>query len=154
MNTTEATETRYQCRHIFTDGRRCASPSLRREHLCYYHHTTRRPIPAADQRRRRTNITRHTAFDLPVTDINEPHRPPTHLPSSTPSADSPPTRSIPAAPASSSTASPSPPPTCRAQPPSPTPAPQNSWKRSPRTPPQALRPLAPRRRVEPEPSTL
>ncbi len=38
---------RYQCRHIFTDGRRCGSPSLRREEFCYYHHTTRRPAPRA-----------------------------------------------------------------------------------------------------------
>ncbi len=36
---------RYQCRHIFTDGHRCGSPSLRREDLCYYHHTTRTPAP-------------------------------------------------------------------------------------------------------------
>ncbi len=34
---------RFQCRHIFTDGHRCGSPSLRHEHFCYYHHTTRRP---------------------------------------------------------------------------------------------------------------
>jgi 2,3-bisphosphoglycerate-independent phosphoglycerate mutase len=34
-----ATETtrQYQCRHIFTDGRRCASPCLRQEEFCYYH---------------------------------------------------------------------------------------------------------------------
>jgi hypothetical protein len=41
--TTEPVE--YQCRHIFTDGRRCASPTLRsprgHEPFCYYHHTTR-----------------------------------------------------------------------------------------------------------------
>ncbi len=30
-----------QCRHIFPDGHRCGSPSLRHEHFCYYHHTTR-----------------------------------------------------------------------------------------------------------------
>ena len=35
---------RYQCRHIFTDGHRCGSPSLRHEAFCYYHHTTCRPI--------------------------------------------------------------------------------------------------------------
>jgi hypothetical protein len=49
---------RYQCRHIFTDGRRCGSPSLRHEELCYYHHTTRRPV--ADPH------TRHPHFDLPL----------------------------------------------------------------------------------------
>src|SRR6195952_3195228 len=51
------TETRYVCRHIFTDGRRCQSPTLRGaagpEHFCYYHHTTRRPIPTTELRRRR-----------------------------------------------------------------------------------------------------
>ena len=50
-------ETRYVCRHIFTDGRRCQSPTLRGgagpEHFCYYHHTTRRPIPTMELRRRR-----------------------------------------------------------------------------------------------------
>ena len=39
--TAEATPKRYRCRHIFIDGRRCGSPSLRREPFCYYHHTTR-----------------------------------------------------------------------------------------------------------------
>ena len=33
----------YQCRHIFTDGHRCGSRSLRRERFCYYHHQTRKP---------------------------------------------------------------------------------------------------------------
>jgi hypothetical protein len=32
---------RYRCRHIFTDGHRCGSPSLRGEDLCYYHHKSR-----------------------------------------------------------------------------------------------------------------
>lgn len=42
---TEQTSRRYQCRrHIFTEGRRCGSPSLRGEEFCYYHHTTRRPV--------------------------------------------------------------------------------------------------------------
>jgi hypothetical protein len=43
-----------QCRHIFTDGRRCGSPCLRLESFCYYHHTTRKPIadPAARRSRR------------------------------------------------------------------------------------------------------
>jgi hypothetical protein len=49
---------RYQCRHIFTDGRRCGSPSLRHEELCYYHHTTRRP--AENPRLRQSH------FDLPL----------------------------------------------------------------------------------------
>jgi len=32
---------RYQCRHIFTAGRRCQSPSLRGEDLCYFHQHAR-----------------------------------------------------------------------------------------------------------------
>src|SRR5882724_2317706 len=51
---------RYQCRHIFTDGHRCGSPCLRHEELCYYHHTTRRPIENPRERR-----ARQSAFDLP-----------------------------------------------------------------------------------------
>jgi hypothetical protein len=44
---------RYQCRHIFTDGHRCGSPCLRGEDLCYYHHTTRRPIANPRDRQNR-----------------------------------------------------------------------------------------------------
>ena len=41
---------RYQCRHIFTDGRRCGSPCLLGEDFCFYHFTahTRRAIPTID----------------------------------------------------------------------------------------------------------
>lgn len=35
----------FRCRHIFTDGRRCGSASLRAENFCFYHDTTRRPAP-------------------------------------------------------------------------------------------------------------
>ena len=38
----------YQCRHIRTNGRRCGTPSLRGEHLCYFHHTSRRPEARRD----------------------------------------------------------------------------------------------------------
>jgi hypothetical protein len=58
--TTEAPK-RYQCRHIFTDGRRCASPCLRQEEFCYYHHTTRKPVAGPRQRR-----SRRSAFHLPL----------------------------------------------------------------------------------------
>src|SRR5712672_3511511 len=51
----------YQCRHIFTDGRRCASPCLRQQEFCYYHHTTRRPVANPTQRR-----TRRSTFHLPL----------------------------------------------------------------------------------------
>ena len=36
---------RFQCRHILVAGQRCGSPSLRRENFCFYHLSTRRPIP-------------------------------------------------------------------------------------------------------------
>src|SRR6059036_3840844 len=52
QHTTEAPK-QYQCRHIFTDGRRCASPCLRQQEFCYYHHTTRRPVANSRQRRTR-----------------------------------------------------------------------------------------------------
>jgi hypothetical protein len=54
------TSKRYKCRHIFLDGRRCGSPSLRREEFCYYHHTTRGA--AADLRDRRARM---CEFELP-----------------------------------------------------------------------------------------
>jgi hypothetical protein len=37
---------RYQCRHIFAEGHRCRALSLRQEHFCYIHHTSRHPLPA------------------------------------------------------------------------------------------------------------
>ena len=55
--TPEADSTQFQCRHIFTDGRRCGSPAIRgpegAESFCYYHHNSRRPIQDAPTRRRR-----------------------------------------------------------------------------------------------------
>ncbi|HEY6412079.1 MAG TPA: hypothetical protein VIX42_00230 [Edaphobacter sp.] len=62
MNETNIeTKKRYQCRHIFTDGRRCGSACLRYEEFCYYHHTTRRPAENPRQRRNR-----RSTFDLPL----------------------------------------------------------------------------------------
>ena len=52
--------TRFQCRHIFTDGRRCLSPGLRNEEFCYYHHTSRRPVQNLNTRRKRMST-----FTLP-----------------------------------------------------------------------------------------
>ena len=64
------TETRYVCRHIFTDGRRCQSPVLRGaagpEHFCYYHHTTRRPIPTMELRARKNHRACREPFHLPL----------------------------------------------------------------------------------------
>ncbi|ADW67935.1 hypothetical protein AciX9_0867 [Granulicella tundricola MP5ACTX9] len=57
---------RFQCRHIHTDGRRCGSPTLRHEHFCYYHHTTRKPIPRADLAARYADQNRNAPFDLPL----------------------------------------------------------------------------------------
>ncbi len=47
--------------HLHRLGRRCGSPCLRGEDLCYYHHTTRRPI--ANPRDRQS---RRSEFDLPL----------------------------------------------------------------------------------------
>ena len=60
-DTTTETPKQYQCRHIFTDGRRCASPCLRQEDFCYYHHTTRKPVANPHQRR-----SRRSTFHLPL----------------------------------------------------------------------------------------
>jgi hypothetical protein len=66
------TEKRFQCRHIFTDGHRCGSPTLlletptgneTHEDFCYYHHTTRRPQPRA---RGIHEDPTQTAFALPI----------------------------------------------------------------------------------------
>jgi hypothetical protein len=61
MQHTIETPKQYQCRHIFTDGHRCASPCLRQEEFCYYHHTTRKPITNPQQRR-----SRRSTFHLPL----------------------------------------------------------------------------------------
>ncbi len=57
--------TKFQCRHIFTDGRRCGSPALRGpegpESFCYYHHNSRRAIQNAPTRKRR-----QSRFTLPM----------------------------------------------------------------------------------------
>jgi hypothetical protein len=57
-------DNRFQCRHIFPDGHRCGSPCLRAEELCYYHHTTRRPIADAPARKARRG-----AFNLNLADL-------------------------------------------------------------------------------------
>jgi hypothetical protein len=61
MNNTNEAPKQYQCRHIFTDGHRCASPCLRQQEFCYYHHTARKPIANPRQRR-----SRRSTFDLPL----------------------------------------------------------------------------------------
>jgi Ni/Co efflux regulator RcnB len=65
---------RFQCRHIFTDGRRCQSPTLRGpdgpENFCYYHHTTRKP--AENPQIRKGRRTRQSTFALPnPSDLSE-----------------------------------------------------------------------------------
>jgi hypothetical protein len=55
------------CTHVFEGGHRCASPALKREAFCYYHHPTRKP--AQNPRPRRT---RRSSFNLrlPSTESN------------------------------------------------------------------------------------
>lgn len=53
---------RFQCRHIFAGGHRCGSPSLRGEHFCYYHHSSRR----AAQSRMRDLGDKESVFELPL----------------------------------------------------------------------------------------
>jgi hypothetical protein len=57
------TQKRYRCRHIHAAGHQCGSPALRNEQFCYYHHTTRRPAPAAGKFR---SIDATEPFNLPV----------------------------------------------------------------------------------------
>src|SRR5271156_1674789 len=64
--TTNTQQPLYQCRHIFTDGRRCASPSLRQENFCYFHHTTRKPITPETQKERRRTTARLNEFHIPL----------------------------------------------------------------------------------------
>jgi hypothetical protein len=71
ITTTEPVE--YQCRHIFTDGRRCASPTLRSPHghepFCYYHHTTRGAASMATRQpdnQPSTRSNRRSTFTLPL----------------------------------------------------------------------------------------
>ena len=57
---------RYQCRHIFAEGHRCRALSLRQEHFCYNHHTSRNPLPARNPTpAQETLIYPDTAFILP-----------------------------------------------------------------------------------------
>ena len=73
-STTDTESTRFQCRHLFTDGRRCGSPALRgaegAENFCYYHHNSRRPVSAADRadrlRRASAKAGSQTDFALPA----------------------------------------------------------------------------------------
>ncbi|MDP9051314.1 MAG: hypothetical protein M3O31_11440 [Acidobacteriota bacterium] len=57
------TQTRNQCRHVHASGNQCGSPALRREHFCYFHHTTRKPKPPAGKSR---YLDAHEPFELPV----------------------------------------------------------------------------------------
>ena len=60
--TQQTKDIRYICRHIFTDGHRCASPALRNQDFCYYHHTTRQPVAGKEARTRKL---RRNEFILP-----------------------------------------------------------------------------------------
>jgi len=48
-----------KCHHIFPDGHRCGSPSVRSQAFCYYHHPDRLPVanPYARRARRGFQLT-------------------------------------------------------------------------------------------------
>jgi hypothetical protein len=46
-----AIQPRFHCRHIHVSGHRCASPSLRNEAFCYFHHSSRKPVQNLAERR-------------------------------------------------------------------------------------------------------
>jgi hypothetical protein len=52
------------CTHDFEGGHRCASPALRGETFCYYHHPTRKRVSNPNERRAR-RIARQ-AFNVPL----------------------------------------------------------------------------------------
>ena len=52
-----------RCRHIFTAGRQCGSPSLRQDPFCYYHHTARMHSPRVP---RRPGADTGEDFDFPL----------------------------------------------------------------------------------------
>lgn len=54
---------RLQCRHILASGVRCGSPALRDEAFCYYHHSTRKPIPRRTVADRKAH---QASFELPT----------------------------------------------------------------------------------------
>ena len=68
---------RFACRHIFTDGRRCASFCLRGEEFCYYHHNSRRPVPERELQHRKLhreefvlpNLEDRSAIQLAITEV-------------------------------------------------------------------------------------
>jgi len=54
-------QTSFQCRHIFTNGQRCGSVSLRKQNFCYYHHNSRQPVPIRELEARKA---RQGTFEL------------------------------------------------------------------------------------------
>ncbi len=56
---------RFQCRHIFTGGHRCGSPSLRHEDFCFYHRGlhARQTLPTVDLSQGEHHA---TPFTLPI----------------------------------------------------------------------------------------
>ncbi len=52
------------CRHLFTDGHQCGSPALRGEELCFYHHSTRRPLKTEALHGERTRAVLPEPLDL------------------------------------------------------------------------------------------
>ena len=56
------------CTHEFEVGHRCASPALRGETFCYYHHPTRKPVRTfeSDRKARRARSLARKSFTIPV----------------------------------------------------------------------------------------
>jgi hypothetical protein len=57
------TQIRNHCRHIHPSGHRCASPSLRQENFCYYHHTSRKPVMKSQAQTRQAHQSTFTLLE-------------------------------------------------------------------------------------------
>ena len=57
------------CTHDFPGGHRCASPALRGQAFCYYHHPTRKRVPNPNERRARRMARRAFAVTVPTSPI-------------------------------------------------------------------------------------
>ena len=60
------------CTHQFSAHRRCGSPALRGQELCYYHHPSRRPAQNIHLRRSRRLERKSITLPLPIsrTELN------------------------------------------------------------------------------------
>ena len=58
---------RILCTHEFAGGHRCASPALRGESYCFYHHPTRAAVSNPNERRARRIARQSFRLTLPTT---------------------------------------------------------------------------------------